>query len=312
MEFSHQSVLLDEIVGVAPSHTLRILDCTLGGGGHSSALLERFPAAYLHGLDRDPESILAAQQRLAPLNDRVTFHHGRFSEIGSLFAESPSFDYILADIGVSSYQFDEPARGFSFSKPGPLDMRMDAESGGMTALDLIETSTVEELTDLFWMYGEEKFSKRIAQKIVEERAKKLWQTTTEFAQFVAACIPKKFHPPSIHPATRVFQALRITVNEELSELENLLTQSLPLLAPEGRLAVIAFHSLEDRRVKQQFVAWAHPCSCPSDMPYCVCKQKPWGEILSRKPLIAAAEEIQRNPRSRSAKLRVFCRASQAH
>jgi 16S rRNA (cytosine1402-N4)-methyltransferase len=264
-----------------------LIDCTLGGGGHSALLLEAHPSLRLVGLDRDPGARVAAAAALARFGDRVRIEPANFAD--HLPAE-PALA-VLADLGVSSPQLDEASRGFSFRAPGPLDMRMDP-GGGETAADLIDRLEESALADLIHAYGEERLSRRIARRLVAERP---WagsgRTTADLAYAVAGCFPPKARHGRIHPATRTFQALRIAVNDELRALDRLLAAAPDWLVPGGLLAVISFHSLEDRRVKTAFLADSRL------------------ERLTRKPLVASEEEEQANPRSRSAKLRLARRVA---
>ena len=264
-----------------------LLDCTLGGGGHSALLLAAHPQLHLIGLDRDPAARAAAAERLAPFGDRAVIHAANFAD----FTPPAPLVGVLADLGVSSPQLDEPTRGFSFRAPGPLDMRMDPEAGE-TAAELIDRLEESALADLIHAYGEERLSRRIARRLVAERP---WagsgRSTADLAYAVAGCFPPKARHGRIHAATRTFQALRIAVNDELGALDQLLAQAPDWLVPGGLLAVISFHSLEDRRVKTAFLA------------------DPRLERLTRKPLVASEEEEQANPRSRSAKLRVARRVA---
>ncbi|MBM5822757.1 MAG: 16S rRNA (cytosine(1402)-N(4))-methyltransferase RsmH [Cyanobacteria bacterium K_Offshore_surface_m2_011] len=294
--FAHVPVLADAVQeGLAPLAALLaerpaggvLIDCTLGGGGHSALLLEAHPALRLVGLDRDPAARVNAAAALARFGDRVRIEPANFAD--HLPAE-PALA-VLADLGVSSPQLDEPTRGFSFRAPGPLDMRMDPD-GGETAAELIDRLEESALADLIHAYGEERLSRRIARRLVAERP---WsgsgRTTADLAYAVAGCFPPKARHGRIHPATRTFQALRIAVNDELGALDRLLERAPDWLVPGGLLAVISFHSLEDRRVKTAFLS------------------DPRLERLTRKPLVASEEEEQANPRSRSAKLRVARRVA---
>jgi len=305
--FHHIPVLAEAVLQYAPAHCLNILDCTLGGAGHSLLLLEKFPDACLWGVDRDPMALEAAQEKLAPMQDRVKkLALSRFSQLHILSEfKDLHFDYILADIGVSSEQLHRPDRGFSFLKEGALDMRMNPEEDTASAADLIQNLSEKELRHIFKQYGEERFSSRIAKGIVEARTQQSLETTTELAELVSGLVPRKFHKKGIHPATLIFQALRIEVNDELGELREFLNHVLPFLNPEGRVAVIAFHSLEDRLVKKKFRAWESPCECPTSLPYCVCGLASKGKVITRRPASASKKEIRQNPRCRSARLRVF-------
>ena len=302
--FQHIPVLLNEILEATPLSCFSILDCTLGGGGHSYALLQKHENALLTAFDRDKEALNAATIKLKEFSNQCTFHHSEFSKIDS-YIENKKFDFILADIGVSSRQFDSPERGFSFSKDGPLDMRMNAHEETKTASSIVNQSPEKELQIIFKKYGEERFAKKIAKAIVNTRNQTPFVRTQQLADFIASHIPKKFQKPRIHPATKIFQALRIVVNQELKELSLLLQSSIKHLSPKGKIAIISFHSLEDRIVKHQFQKWQNPCECSPELPYCICNLKALGKI-SPKSIIEATENEKRiNPRSRSAKLRIF-------
>ncbi len=303
-QFKHNPVLLDEVLALAPATPRLLADATVGGGGHALALLERFPEAELFACDRDPEAVAAARLALAPHVSRCLVKQAVFSEIHRhLLVES--VDFLLADLGVSSPQLEHAGRGFSFTQNGPLDMRMDPESGGSTAAELVNTADAEHLKDIFFRFGEERFALRISRALEAARAKSPIETTGELAALVGGAVPARFHRKGHHPATKVFQALRIAVNEELTELEGLLDRALHLLRPGGRIAVISFHSLEDRLVKTAFNRWEKPCTCPPSLPKCVCGKISAGVRVTRKPVMAGPGEIDRNPRSRSAKLRAF-------
>jgi len=262
------------------------IDVTVGGGGHAEAILERFTIGRLLGIDRDPRALAAARERLARFGERVTLVHGNFAEIGALHAASglPPADGLLADLGLSSLQLADAGRGFSFSVEGPLDMRMDPATG-TTAADLVNTLSERELADLIFKFGEERQSRRIARALMRSRP---IRTSTELAQVVTRAIPSRPGPHQIHPATRTFMALRLAVNGELDNLDRFLDRGLAVLAAGSRMVVISFHSLEDRRVKQAFAAWRHEGRA---------------RVLTRKVVRAGEEELRRNPRARSAKLR---------
>lgn len=281
-----------------------IVDCTLGGAGHASALLKVFPQAELLGLDRDAEAVKAAGEKLAPYGNQVLIRQLPFSEVTGQIL-SGSVDYLLADLGVSSHQLEQAERGFSFLRSGPLDMRMDAGANKKTAAHLVHTASEDLLKEVLYQFGEERHTKRIVAAILSARSEGKITTTGELAKIVSEAVPRKFHKKGHHPATKTFQALRMALNDEMGELEGLLTVALDLLAPGGRVAIITFHSLEDRAVKQAFLQWENPCTCPPNWPVCVCGKTSLGKRLTRKPVCPDEEEIARNPRSRSAKLRVF-------
>jgi 16S rRNA (cytosine1402-N4)-methyltransferase len=307
--FRHEPVLLAEVLDFVPAGARLIVDATLGGAGHARAILDRFPNASLLGCDRDPAAIEAARATLAPFGERVLLRHARFSEIPH-HVLAGSVDFLLADLGVSSPQLDVGARGFSFTHDGPLDMRMDP-GAGRTAAHWVNRAKSDELLRILYTLGEERFAPRIVRAIETARAEAEIETTGQLARLVAGAVPKRFHKPGFHPATQTFQALRMAVNDEIGELGRLLAALPDLLAPGGRAAIIAFHSLEDRPVKDAFRAWEQPCICPPEVPRCVCGKVPLGHRLTRKPTIAGAAETQRNPRARSAKLRVFEKAAAA-
>ena len=305
--FAHISVLSQEVVDFAPESTQTILDCTLGGGGHSKRLLEKFPEAKLYGIDRDRLALQAAAKRLKTYEEQTRLSQASFSELPTFFAKhgGPLFDYILADIGLSSEQLVRPERGFSFLQEGPLDMRMDPDRQQITAAYLVNNSSEHELLKILRNYGEERFARKIVGKILAVRETKPFETTRELAELVGKVIPKRLQKQGFNPATLTFQALRIAVNNELQELSVLLEHVPARLKPNGRLSIITFHSLEDRIVKHQFRKWENPCVCPTDLPYCICGEKPLGRVLTRRPVKASKNEVADNPRSRSAHLRVF-------
>ena len=307
MQFEHISVLTQEVVDFAPESTQTILDCTLGGGGHSRCLLENFPDAKLYGIDRDALAVKAAAERLKTYEKQTKMGQASFSELPEFFAEcsEPVFDYILADIGLSSEQLVRAERGFSFLREGPLDMRMDPDRQQITAAHLVNNSSEQELLKILRNFGEERFARKIVGKILEFRGKNPLKTTKELAQLVSSVIPRRLQKQGFNPATLTFQALRIAVNDELQELEVLLKQIPSRLKKDGRVALISFHSLEDRIVKHQFRKWENPCVCPTDLPYCICGEKSRGRVLTRRPVNATKKEVADNPRSRSAHLRVF-------
>lgn len=306
-QFEHISVLSQEVVDFAPESTQTILDCTLGGGGHSKRLLEKFPDAKLYGIDRDRLALKAAAKRLKTYEEQTRLSQASFSELPTFFTKhgGPLFDYILADIGLSSEQLVRPERGFSFLQEGPLDMRMDPDRQQITAAYLVNNSSEHELLKILRNYGEGRFARKIVGTILAVRETKPFETTRELAELVGKVIPKRLQKQGFNPATLTFQALRIAVNNELQELSVLLEQVPARLKPNGRLSIITFHSLEDRIVKHQFRKWENPCVCPTDLPYCICGEKPLGRVLTKRPVKTSKNEVADNPRSRSAHLRVF-------
>lgn len=296
----HIPVLLQPILAtLLPA--ARVIDGTLGAGGHSAALLEG-GAGELLGLDRDPQALAIASARLAPFGERAHIAHASYADMTEQAAALGwrSVDAILLDVGVSSMQVDTAERGFSFRHDAPLDMRFDPSDGGATAADLVNTWDEGELADIFYRYGEEPLGRKLARAIVRARP---FSTTSELAAAIERAAPRR-HDQHLHPATRVFQALRIAVNDELDTLAATLPHAIDLLAPRGRLAVISFHSLEDRIVKEAFKLASTDCICPPKTPICVCGHKATVRPLTKKPLTADDAEIAQNPRSRSAKLRV--------
>lgn len=279
----------------------RIIDGTLGAGGHSYALLEA-GAGEILGLDRDQMALEIAEERLQPFAERVHTTHGSYLEMQSA-AQALGWnqvDGILLDLGLSSMQLDRPERGFAFMHNGPLDMRFDRSSGLPTAADVVNLWDESELSNIFYKYGEEPKGRKLAQAII--RARPL-ETTQDLAEAILKAAPRRYND-KIHPATRVFQALRIAVNDELGAVEQVIPLAIDLLRPGGHLAIITFHSLEDRIVKQAFKLASTDCICPPKVPICVCGHKASVHLVNRKPLIPADNEIAENPRSRSAKLRV--------
>ena len=305
-ENGHVSVLLKETIDlVDPEPGDVIVDATLGLGGHSREILERQPEARLIGLDQDADAIEIAKRNLEEFGDRVTIVQTNFVNIRGTLSELgiDAVNGIMADLGVSSLQFDSETRGFSFRFDAPLDMRMDAKGEYPTAAELLQTLSQEEIANTIYQFGEERFSRRIARRIVERReAGNPVATTRELAELVERAVPRS-KKDKIHPATRTFQALRIAVNNELGVLENFLSDSVESLAPGGRLAVISFHSLEDRIVKQAFLKLSGRCQCPPRLPICQCGAVKKVEILTKKPVVPTETELSENPRSRSAKLR---------
>lgn len=304
--FSHIPVLLDETLALlAPERGGIFVDGTLGGGGHAEAVLSRLPVdGRLIGIDRDWEAVQAAGDRLSAYGDRFTVLHGNFFDMDALLGGIgvTSVNGILLDLGVSSHQLDTQERGFSYKTEAPLDMRMD-QSAALSAKDVVNGYPEAELARVIWEYGEERFSRRIAERICRAREQYPIETTLQLAGIVREAIPAKFRNEPQHPARRTFQALRIEVNGELKGLERAVECACDLLQKGGRLCIITFHSLEDRIVKQAFRRFENPCTCPPSAPICICGKEPKAKVLTRKPLTASAEEEARNSRSTSAKLR---------
>lgn len=306
MEFKHVSVLLEESVEALGLKNGGVyVDGTLGGGGHSYMILSGCPDCSLIGIDRDKEAIEAAKKRLGEFKERVTYVNENFSGIKDILSERgiDKIDGAVLDLGVSSYQLDNAERGFSYMHDAPLDMRMNTSSS-KSARDVVNSYPLEELTRIFYEYGEEKWSKRIAEFICQRREEKSVDTTFELVDIIKAAIPKKARAEGGHPAKRVFQAIRIEVNGELEILDGAIRDFISCLKKGGRLAVITFHSLEDRIVKKTFAEAAKGCVCPKEFPVCVCGRKPEIKIISRKPVLPSQKEISENSRSKSAKLRV--------
>jgi len=303
----HTSVLLQEVIAtLQPKPGGIYIDGTVGAGGHAAAILTASaPDGQLFGLDQDGTALEIARHRLAEFGTRVHLLEANFSQLEevAMAYQIPAADGILLDIGVSSMQLEQPERGFSFQMDGPLDMRMNP-SRGKTAADLVNSLPEDELANLIYRFGEESYSRRIAKAIVQARP---IYRTGQLAQIIAGAVPRKATKQAgkkIDPATRTFQALRIAVNDELAALEQALPQALELLKPGGRLAVISFHSLEDRIVKQYFKQEAQDCICPPEQPICTCRHKSTVTIITKKPITPSLAEIDANPRARSAKLRV--------
>ncbi|MCE1224920.1 MAG: 16S rRNA (cytosine(1402)-N(4))-methyltransferase RsmH [Geobacteraceae bacterium] len=306
-EFHHLSVLAQEVIEqLAPRPGGIYLDGTLGGGGHSELILEKIgPDGLLIGIDRDQSALAAASERLRRFGSSFKPLQGSFGDLAELLKREGinALDGLLLDLGVSSHQLDTDERGFSFRLDGPLDMRMDRTCGD-SAADLLQECSEQKLEQIIKEFGEERWARKIAQRIVQVRQETPISTTLQLADLVAGTIPRRFHEDRIHPATRTFQGLRIAVNQELEQVQQGVTAGIAALKPGGRIAVISFHSLEDRIVKHLFREAATGCTCPPRMPYCVCNKKPHLRILTGRPIIAGAEETDRNPRARSAKLRV--------
>ena len=305
-EFHHVSVLLEECLEALDIKPDGIyVDGTLGGAGHSSRIAARLTTGRLIGIDRDPVALKAAGERLEPYKNNVTLVHSNFCEIAQVLKELniPGVDGILLDLGVSSPQLDDAQRGFSYMADAPLDMRMNAQDS-LTAKDVVNTWSQEELRRILYTYGEERYAPQIASAICRRREEKPIETTLELVDVIRSAMPPAALREKQHPAKRSFQAIRIAVNDELGSVEKVMKDAIPLLNPGGRLAVITFHSLEDRIVKIGMADASKGCTCPPNFPVCVCGKKPKVKLVSRKPIVASQEELDANPRSRSAKLRV--------
>jgi len=303
--FAHLSVMPEEVLHwLQPQDQGIYLDGTIGGAGHAKLILESAPGCRLIGLDRDPAALQKAEEVLVFFGERVSLHQATFDQAGQVLQllGIDRLDGMLLDLGVSSHQLDTPERGFSFRHDAPLDMRMNP-TVGKTAADVVNNAEEEELVRIFFTYGEERFARRIARKIVAQRSETPITRTTELAQLVRQTVPGGNKPGRIHPATRVFQALRIHVNDELEQVRNGVDAGIDLLKPGGRLVVISFHSLEDRIVKQLFRERAKGCICPPRLPVCQCNKQPEVRLLTRKGGKPTVTEIELNARSRSAVLR---------
>ncbi len=308
--FSHTPIMVSDVLDLLePERGGVFVDGTLGGGGHAEAVLERLGEnGRLYGIDRDDDALKAASARLSRFGGRFTAIKGNFFDMKELMQARGvrKVDGILLDLGVSSYQLDAAERGFSYKAEAPLDMRMD-QSAPLSARTVVNEWPEEELKRIFWEYGEEKFSPKIARRIVEARERKPIETTTELAALIKGAIPQKFRNEPQHPARRCFQAIRIAVNGELDGLGDALRSAHDLLNVGGRLAVITFHSLEDRIVKNAFRTFENPCTCPKSAPVCICGKKPTAKVLTRHPIVASEREQKENSRSTSAKLRAIVR-----
>lgn len=307
IKFSHVSVLLPECIknlDIKPDGIY--VDGTTGGGGHSLEIVKKLGEnGRLICIDRDKDALSAAGSRLSEYSDRITFVHSNYSELGSVLDELgiEKVDGVLLDLGVSSYQLDTAERGFSYMQDARLDMRMDRENP-TSAYEVVNEYPEEELRRILYEYGEEKFARNIAANIVKRRAEKPIETTLELAELIKSSMPKAAREGGHHPAKRSFQAIRIEVNTELANIPPVIDAAVSHMAEGGRIAIITFHSLEDRIVKQKFASLAEGCICPKSLPVCVCNNKPKVKLVSRKPITASEEELEINPRSRSAKLRV--------
>ena len=305
-EFYHVSVLLQECLdGLNIKPDGIYVDGTLGGAGHSSRIAQQLTTGRLIGIDRDPVALQAAGQRLESYKDRVTLVHSNFCDMAQVLQDLdiPGVDGILLDLGVSSPQLDDGQRGFSYMADAPLDMRMNS-GDSLSAHTVVNTWSQEELKRILYNYGEERYAPQIAAAICRRRAEKPIETTLELVDIIRSAMPPAALREKQHPAKRSFQAIRIAVNDELGAVEKIMEDAVSLLNPGGRLAIITFHSLEDRIVKTGMNEAAKGCTCPPNFPVCVCGKKPKVKIISRKPITASEEELQANPRSRSAKLRV--------
>ena len=305
-DYGHQPVLLEECLQALDIRPEGVyLDGTLGRAGHSLEILRRLKGGRLIGIDRDMTAIAAARERLAEFGDRVTLVHSNFSEIGDVLRDLgvSGVDGMLFDLGVSSPQLDEAHRGFSYMQDAPLDMRMD-ETAALDAFQVVNNWGEEELRRILYDYGEERYAPQIARAIVRRRGERPIATTLELVEVIRSAMPGAALREKQHPAKRSFQAIRIAVNGELDALPPMLHGAVEWLNPGGRLAVITFHSLEDRIVKQTMRELATGCTCPPEFPVCVCGKKPKLKLITRKPIVSGPEELERNPRARSAKLRV--------
>ena len=305
-QFHHVSVLLDECIdGLNIKPDGIYVDGTLGGAGHSAEIAKRLTTGRLIGIDRDPVALKAAEERLKPYSQRVTLVHSNFSEMAQVLKEEniSGVDGILLDLGVSSPQLDDGARGFSYMSDAPLDMRMNREDP-LTAEQVVNTWSQEQLKRILYNYGEERYAPQIAAAICRQREISPIQTTLSLTEVIRSAMPASALREKQHPAKRSFQAIRIAVNDELGAVERIMADAPRLLNPGGRLAVITFHSLEDRIVKSAMAEAAKGCTCPPNFPVCVCGKKPLVKLISRKPITSTQEELDENPRARSAKLRV--------
>ena len=307
IEFNHVSVLLNECIenlNIKPDGIY--VDGTMGGAGHSLEIVKKLSRkGMLIGIDRDEEALAVAEERLKNFNN-VKYVHDNHDNIDEIIKDLniKGVDGILLDLGVSSYQIDEKTRGFTYMDDGPLDMRMD-KSQKLTAEYIVNNYKEQDLARIIFEYGEEKFSRKIAKNICEYRKNKKIKTTGELVKIIEKSIPGKFREKNSHPAKRTFQAIRIEVNNEIEPLYNTVKNSINALNSKGRLCVITFHSLEDRMVKKAYVDAEGKCTCPKDLPYCVCGNVSFGKIITKKPILPTEKEMQENSRSRSAKLRVF-------
>ncbi len=306
--FGHYSVMLHETVDALNINPDGVyVDCTLGGAGHSSLIASRLSEkGRLIGIDRDEFALKKAGERLEKYGERIILLHGNFVDGASLIKNLGfnTVSGVIADLGVSSFQLDDATRGFSYMQDAPLDMRMSRTLDSFTAYDVVNTYGERELAKIIDMYGEERFASSIAKKIVRYRQEKPIETTVELSEIIKSAIPMKNKADGPHPAKRTFQAIRIEVNGELDIISDTINNFFPMIEKGGRMAVITFHSLEDRIVKHTFLETTKGCTCPKDFPVCVCGKKPTGAVITKKPILPSEAELEENPRSRSAKLRV--------
>lgn len=307
MEFVHKSVLLDETIeGLAIKPDGIYLDGTLGGGGHSSEICRRLAGGHLIGIDQDEEALAAASERLKPFQDKITLVRDNYCNAPEVIKNLgiTGVDGLVLDLGVSSYQLDNVERGFSYRYDTALDMRMDTRQS-LTAREIINEYPERELYRIIRDYGEDQFAKNIAKHIAAARKEKPIETTGELNELIKAAIPARMRANGGHPSKRTFQAIRIECNHELDVLKNSLDELIAMLNPGGRICIITFHSLEDRIVKSAFRKNENPCTCPPDFPVCVCGKESQGKVITRKPILPGAQELENNSRSKSAKLRIF-------
>lgn len=306
MDFEHIPIMVDEVTkGLKIRDDGVYVDGTIGGGGHSLEIIKNIKTGMLIGIDQDEDALRKAKQVLSSYKDKLVLVHNNYENLDSILRDNKikKIDGVLLDIGVSSYQLDKSSRGFSYNKNAKLDMRMD-KTGTFTAWDIVNKYREKDLERIIWDYGEERWARRIAQFIVAERQASPIDTTFDLVDAIKKAIPKKVRMEGHHPAKKTFQAIRIEVNRELEVLENSIKKTVGLLKPGGRLAIITFHSLEDRIVKDSFRYLYKDCICPPQLPKCICEKTREIEIITRKPIVPSKDEIANNPRSRSAKLRI--------
>ena len=301
----HQPVLLKEVLEflVPPSDDSLLVDATLGQGGHSAAFLERYPKLSVVGVDADPAVLETARERLRPFAERIRFVNAWYSRFFKDYPAGPGPDIVLMDLGISRFHYEAAGRGFSFDRDELLDMRLSPDLS-RTAADIVNSSDADELADILFTFGEERYTRSIVSRLVRERSREPFTSAARLAAVIAAAVPGQYRHGRIHPATRTFQALRIAVNRELEQLQEGLAEAVRVLAPSGRIGVITFHSLEDRIVKHYFREKSRECTCPPEWPICQCGGKADLRLVTRKPVTASDEEVSLNPASRSAKLRV--------